>query len=138
VGYRGRITQVYEQNAGSPANRTAQRKAVRDLTKLTGGSVSVYRPVARVRRAGWVEFTVVNNTPVSQTFKVLIGSEEKGSSPLDEVNTADSYRQWRQSFSGPARPTLKVGKATLAIEDGAAYEVYSPAGGPVRLRKMAR
>jgi hypothetical protein len=134
VGYRGRITQVYEQNVGG--NRTAQRRAVRDLTKLTGGSVSIYRPVARVRRAGRVEFTIVNNTSVSRTYKVLIGSVEKETTTLSAVNTVDSYRQGLWNFSGTARPTLKVGNISpLVIEDGAAYELYSLPGGRVGIRK---
>src|SRR5262249_21159083 len=92
VDSRGRITQAYEENVGGNDGRTAQRRAAPDLTKLTGGSVSIYRPVARMRRAGRVEYTIVNNTSASRTYKVLIWSDEIGKATLSAVNTTNSYR----------------------------------------------
>jgi hypothetical protein len=133
VDYRGRITSVFEQNVNG--NRTAQRRAAPDLSKLTGGSVSVYRPVRRASRPGLVEFTIVNNTNVSRTYQLQIGSSLT-SATLGVANTEASYWQRWATFSGNVRPTLKVGTTSLVIEDGAAYELYALPGGQVGIRKL--
>src|SRR5262249_18406906 len=93
VDRRGYVM-VFEQNVGDPANRTAQRRnATTYLRTLTGGSVTIYRPVPRVKRAGQVEFTVVNNTPVSQTYQVRLPGADTETVTLTAANTTSSYRQ---------------------------------------------
>jgi hypothetical protein len=128
VSSLGRITQVYEQNVG--VGRIAQRRAAPDLTKLTGGSVSIYRPVARARRAGYVEYTLVNNTSISRTLTNPSGVT------LTRANTVGSYQDRWVTFSGTARPTLKIASTSLVIEDGAAYELFSLPGGQAGIRRM--
>jgi hypothetical protein len=134
VDSQGRIAQVFEQNVGG---RFAQRRAITDLTRLTGGSVSIYRPVVRATQPGRVEFTIVNNTSVSRTFKILIASSETETTTLSEANTTDSYKDRFVNYSGTARPTLKFEQTSLVIEDGAAYEVFSLPGGQVGIRALA-
>jgi hypothetical protein len=106
-----------------------------DLTKLTGGSVSVYRAVARTPHAGLVEYTLVNNTGASRAVTLQVGSYTS-SGTLDKVNTQGSYRTGSATFSGTARPTLKVGNVSVVIQDGAAYELYTQSNGQVGIRKL--
>jgi hypothetical protein len=133
----GRITQVYEQNItiNGVANRTVMKRTAIDLTKLTGGSVSIYRAVARVPQAGQVEYTIVNNTNASRTVTLQIGSSTSSYS-LDTINTKGSYRTGFATFSGSAKPVLKVGNTSLTIQDGAAYELYTQSNGQVGIRKL--
>jgi hypothetical protein len=133
VNSAGRITQVYEQNVNG--DRTLQRRAALDLSKLTGGSVSVYRPVGRLAQAGRVEYTIVNNTNSARAYTLQIGSYSS-SKTLDRANTQGSYRVGSATFSGAARPVLKVGTTSVTIQDGAAYVLYTMSNGRVGVRRM--
>jgi hypothetical protein len=129
----GRVTQVYEQNVGG--QRTVHRAPAPDWTKLTGGSVTVYRAVPRTPQSGRVEFTVVNNTNTSRTWTLQIGSG-KWNSTLDRANTAGSYLVGVATASAGARPMLVVGNASVEIQDGAGYELYTLANGQVGIRQV--
>lgn len=129
----GRITRVFEQNVNG--NRTAQRRAILDLTKLSGGSVSIYRPVARVNQAGLKEFTIVNNTNSSKTYTLQIGSSSYNNT-LSSANTANSFTtRWAQ-VSGSTAVKLKIGGATVTVEHGAAYELYTTSNGTTGIRRI--
>jgi hypothetical protein len=133
VDSKGRITHVFEQNVNGV--RTARKSAILDLSKLNGGSVSIYRPVARKSVSGTVEFTVVNNTSSSRTISVAFGSKSYSYS-LDKANTARSYSTYVFTFTGSTGPSLKYGSTNLKISDAGAYELYSTSGGGVGLRKI--
>jgi hypothetical protein len=129
----GRVTQVYEQNVDG--QRTVHRGPAPDWTKLTGGSVSVYRAVPRTAQPGRVEFTVVNNTNASRTLSLQIGSQ-KWDTTLDRGNTAGSYLVGVATVSAASRPRLVVANAAVELRDGAGYELYTPANGQVGIRQV--
>jgi hypothetical protein len=128
----GRITWVYEQNDG---NRTVVRSPVPDLGKLSGGSVTVYRPVARTPRPGVVEYTVVNDTPTRRTWTLQIGSS-KWDGTLDRANSAGSYLAGVATVSAGVRAMLVVGDASVEARDGAGYEFFTLANGQVGVRQV--
>ncbi len=133
VDAKGRITKVFEQNWNHI--RKVQLNPIIDLTKLTGGSVSIYRAVARTTHPGLVEFTLVNNTKKTLTYTLQTGSS-KTNDTVTQADTANSYRTWTASYSGSARPTLKIGNASLQVRDGVAYELYTLSNGQVGIREV--
>lgn len=133
VDSNGRITKVYEQNVNG--NLTVQKDAAIDLKTLASGTVSVYRPVARVAQAGTMEFTVVNNTNSTRSFNVQVGNWT-GTHTLTKANTAGSYETASVSFSGSVKPMIKIGGVSVQIQDGAAYELYTKSDGQVGIRKI--
>lgn len=133
VDSRGRITKVYEQNVNG--NRTVQKHDMLDLSKLNGGSVSIYRAVARANPAGLREFTIVNNTSSSKTYTLQIGSSNF-SSTLTAANTANSYSTRTATFSGNATVKLKIGNSSITVEQGAAYELFTMSNGSTGIRRI--
>jgi hypothetical protein len=121
----GRVTAVYQQNFNGV--RAVTRQPL-DLTQLTSGYVKVYRPLARSAVAGRYQFTVVNNTGAA------VGVVERAGTgwaayTLSRANTAPSYQVRGWTTYGGARPTITAGGHTIAVTDGAAYEVYSTGTG---------
>jgi hypothetical protein len=125
VDSNGRITKVYEQNIGG--DRTVRLSNILDLSKLNGGSVTIYRAEARTTAAGKYEFTVVNNTGSSQTVTGKIGSFSLPQT-LTKANTANSYKTWSLSTSGSSKPTISVGGTSFTVSHGGAYELYMSNG----------
>lgn len=133
VDSQGRITKVYEQNVNG--DRTVRRHTAFDLRTLAGGSVGVYRPVARVAQAGLREFTIVNHTKSAQNFTIQVGTWTGGRS-LTASNTAGSFQTGSVTFSGSVKPMFKIGNFSVEIRDGAAYELYTRADGAVGIRRV--
>lgn len=133
VDANGRITKVFEQNVGG--KRTVQRNNAVDLTKLTSGSVAIYRPNARVDQPGRLQYTIVNNTPSNQTFVRQVGTQSTTLS-LGKANTVGSYRYvWLTPNS--AAVTLKAGTSAVQIQNAGAYELYLTTAGQVAVRRMS-
>lgn len=129
----GRVTAVYQQNFAGV--RVVTRQPL-DLRGLMAGSVTVYRPAARVATAGVFRFSVVNNTtaPVWVTERAGTGVATYA---LSKADTTASYQaRWWTTYGG-VRPVLTVAGRSVVIEDGAGYEIYRTAAGAVALRKLA-
>ncbi len=137
VDSHGAITEVFEQN--SNGHRVAERHPLRNLESIEGGTVSIYRPEPRARQPGRWEYTTVNDTDAPCTYTLQIGARIWNVT-LDKANTEGSYRVSFASFSGGAGPgpipTIKIGNASVQIEDGAGYELYSISKGQVAIRKI--
>jgi hypothetical protein len=133
VDSKGRITQVFEQNVNG--DRTAQKRAIMDLSKLTGGSVSVYRPVARKVETGRFAFTVVNNTSGSKSYSLTIGNKTTSYS-IGKSNAKDSYKTHWVKYTGSQTPTIKVGSTSLTLRDAGAFEIYTNSSGSTSLRRI--
>jgi hypothetical protein len=120
----GRITQVFEQ--GVDGDHTAKRGAAIELSKLTGGSVSVYRPVPRAVESQ-VEFTLVNNTKseVTVTRPALSPLSPKAVT-LTATGTTNSFQAWQHAGSGEVK--LAVNGRWYTFEDGAGYEIVTLSG----------
>jgi hypothetical protein len=131
VDGHGRVTAVYQQNAKGARYVTRDRL---DLSQLVSGTVRIYRPQARAAPAGWYRFTVVNNAGpgVYVTERAGLGASTYG---LAQTDTAWSYqtRVWQSSV----RPVLRVGGASIAVDDGAAYEVYRQWNGALGIRRVS-
>lgn len=133
VDSKGRITHVFEQNVNG--NRTAQKRAILDLSKLTGGSVSIYRPVARKTESGRYAFTVVNNASSSKSYSITYGSTKKSYS-IGKANASDSHKTHWIKYTGSATPTIKVGSTSLTLRDGGAFEIYTTSSGSSSIRRI--
>jgi hypothetical protein len=131
VDGNGRVTSVYQQNFGG--NRTVTRNGL-DLNQLIGGYVKVYRPLARVDLAGRSQFTIVNNTGAAVGVVERAGSAW-ASYTLGKANQANSYQIRTWTTYGGVKPTIRVAGQTIAVEHGAAYEVYHTGSG-VSIRKI--
>lgn len=116
VDAAGRVTQVFQQNItsnGGPANRTDTLSPL-DLAGLTGGTVAVYRPIARVATPGSTTFSVVNNATTPETVALsglvvtLTGANTTGSSMTFTAN-------------GPTQ--VVVNAQAIAASDGAGYQI---------------
>jgi hypothetical protein len=127
----GRVTAVYQQNFNGV--RAVTRQPL-DLSQLVAGSVKVYRPLARPTVAGRFNFTVVNNTGAAVPVTERAGASWS-SYWLSRANTWSSYQIRGWTTTG-VRPTITVAGKSIAVDDGAAYEVYTPAGGGVAIRKL--
>lgn len=133
VDGNGRITKVFEQNVGG--NRTVRRNNAVDLTKLTGGTVTIYRPTPRVDQPRRLEFTVVNNTNSSQTYTRQIGSSSS-TLTLDKANTVGSYRFVWLTVPNGATASLRIGNSSVQIRNAGAYELYTAASGRTAIRAL--
>lgn len=132
VDTSGRITKVFEQNVGG--KRTVQRNNAIDLTKLTSGSVAIYRPNARVDRPGRLEYTIVNNTNSSQMFVRQVGSRSTNLA-LDKANTVGSYKYVWLTPNGDA-VSLKIGNSSVRLQNAGAYELYMTPSGKAAVRRV--
>jgi hypothetical protein len=123
----GRPTAVYQQNFNGVRVITEESL---DLSRLTSGFVKIYRALPRTQITGRYQFTMVNNTGAS-----LRAVERAGSSAaayrLSPANSLGSYQVRRWSTYGGARPTIVVGSSSIAVRDGAAYEIYDGWDGPM-------
>ena len=135
VDTAGRITQVYEENAGSGADkRRLQLNPAIDFGTLTGGSVSVYRAVPRRTKSGLVEWTVVNNTGAGRVYTVRTkGRDQKAI--IDGGDTFGGFQIGSSKFTGAVGPVIEFGPTALTIQDGGAYELFADADGRVGLRQ---
>ena len=131
VDWAGQVTAVYQQNFNEARYVTRQPL---DLSQLIAGSVKVYRPLARTPVAGRYQFTIVNNTGAPVTAVDRAGTGVAAYS-LTRGDSAWSYQHRTWSTTGGVRPTITVAGKTIAVQDGAAYEVYVRAGGSVAIRK---
>lgn len=131
VDSSGRVTKVYEQNLGNGGvkgvNRTVTLRPL-DLSKLTGGFVRAYRPIARTAQTGHYEFTITNNAATSQTLD-LLGK----SFTLTSSNTTNSYATYTASGS---RPSLTLNGKSFALDDGAGYQIVG-SGKSITLQKLS-
>lgn len=125
VDSSGRILKVYEQNIGG--DRTVRLSNVPNLSKLTGGSVTVYRAEKIQNIVGKVEFIVINNTNSSKTVTQTIGNDKSNFS-LTAANTASSETTRWNTFSGNPAKTLSIGNSSVSLIHGAVYELYTVSG----------
>ena len=138
VDKAGRITEVYDQNItiNGTKYRTVKRHKAIDLTKLTGGAVSIYRPVTRVPETGLVEFIIINNTNAKSTVIFQRGTTVSKFTP-DKANTRGSFLSIKVKISGTGDAMLKVGNTSVKIEDGTLYEMFTQKNGQDGIRKLS-
>lgn len=133
VDSQGRITKVYEQNYNSI--RKVRLTTPKDISKLTGGFVTIYRPVSRYSTPGFIEYTIVNKTLQDRTYKSKIGDSNSDTS-LTSYDTAHSYKSRSMKFHGSVIPTIGIGSSTVKVKDGSAYEIYLKSDGKVAIRLL--
>ena len=63
-------------------------------------------------------------------------SASSWNSTLSGANTAGSYWAASVTFWGSVVPTLRVGSSSIALTDGAAYELYTMSNGLVGIRRL--
>jgi hypothetical protein len=130
VNSQGLPGSVYQQNFSSKRYETSNTL---DLTRLTGGFVRIYQPVARKPVADLYEYTVVNNSTASQTYSATVGTYVSRST-LTAADTTYSYTE--QYFtSSIGAPTLKVGNSSIKVTDNASYEIYG-SGSTVAIHRI--
>jgi hypothetical protein len=123
VNSQGQPSMVYQQNFNSQRYETLSSL---DLTKLTSGFVRIYQPTARSAKPGLYEFSVVNDSPTSQTFTASIGSFSSKTT-LGVSATANSYVTEYFTTSAGA-PTLKVNNSSVKVVDNGAYRISGSGG----------
>lgn len=129
----GMPTQVFEQNYNGV--RTLGKNAI-DLTKLKQGWVRIYRPKARVNRAGQYKFSLVNNVASAQSVTLKIGTVSVSTFSLTAANTWTSYSTRWMTSSSPTKPTLVLPSgSSITLDTAGGYELYSGTGGKVMVRK---
>jgi hypothetical protein len=128
----GHVTAVYQQNFNGARAVTWQPL---DLSQLVAGTVKVYRPLPRTATATRFQFTLVNNTGTSVAVTERAGTGVS-SYWLSRTNTTWSY-QIRTWVTTGARPTIVVAGKTIAVDDMAAYEIYTGPGGVPAIRKLS-
>jgi hypothetical protein len=133
VDAQGRPTSVFEQNVNG--RRTMVRSSI-DLTKLTGGRVSIYRAEPRIAVPGRVEFTLTNNIARNVPVAMSVGPYAVGSTLIGTANQWNSYQtRWLRTPPGmPLR--LTVGTTTVTIQNGAGYEIFTLANGQPSIRRI--
>lgn len=117
----GRITKAFEQNVGG--NRPVQRNNAVDLTKLNGGTVTIYRPTPRGDKPGRLEFTVVNNTGSSRTYTRQVGSFSAVAT-LDKASTMGSCEHYLSAVRAGATAPLQMNGSSVTNRNASAYELY--------------
>jgi hypothetical protein len=135
VNARGLPTKVYEQNVAANGALTEQRWVhvdPIDVTTLRQGWVRVYRPMARSDAPGQFKFTIVNNTPISKTVFITMGT---ASFPiyLMPAHTTLSYLTQVVTTWGGIVPMLTLGGATTPIANGGGYQITAGSGTVQRL-----
>jgi hypothetical protein len=132
VDAAGRVTAVYQQNFNGV--RAVARHPL-DLSTLVAGTVKVYRPIPRLAAPGRFRFSIVNSTGASVAVTEQAGSGSAAYT-LTRADTAASYQaRWWVTYGG-ARLILTAAGRSVAVEDGAGYEVYRTAAGAVAIRKL--
>ena len=133
VDTQGRIIKVYEQNYSSI--RKVRLTTPKDVSKLTGGFVTIYRPATRFTSSGLIEYTIVNNTFQNRSYTTKVGSSNWETS-LTSYDTATSYRAAYVTFKGSATPTIGIGSNTVNVKDAKAYEIHLKSDGKAAIRLL--
>ena len=137
VDSHGRPTQVYEQNVGvngkGPGSGAHDRTDRLDTlavnaNTLTSGTVHIYRAIRRADAAGKVQFSVVNDTTLSQTVTVYFNGQNQGTISLDAFNTAGSYKTAWFSNTGRGSWSIGINGRTVALTNAGGYEVFAANG----------
>ncbi len=126
-----RPTAVFQQNFNNV--RTVQSATI-DITKLTAGSLRIYRPKARLDAANTWKFTVVNNATTAQTYTVVVGTTTVSTVSDTAANTAGSFRVHKVGSTGTV-PAVVDGSASVYVQNAKGDEIY---GSPVALRQLAQ
>jgi hypothetical protein len=137
VNPQGYPTFVFEQNSGSendPRLRTVQRNPV-DLTRITGGTASIYRPKTMEYERNRYKFAVVNNAGTKQAAQVFFDNALVANLSANKTTSRGSYpTAW---LAGTGVPTLRLSNGkNIRIEDRACYEIYQITKTDVGIRKM--
>ncbi len=132
VDDNGKITKIYDQNIGS--ERKVFYRDAYDLSKLTDGKVTVYRPVKRPDE-GRLEFTVRNETSKDIDCEIVKGNSTS-SFKLTAKDTTGCYTARWISASTTDKIKLKVGTASVTLSQAGGYEVYTQAG-KLAIRKLS-
>jgi hypothetical protein len=121
----GRPTKVYEQNFNGV--RTMAVHAI-NLSRLTGGWLRIYHPVARPNVSGRYEFTIVNNSSSRQT--ITVNGKPKTLTP---ANTAGSYTSY---WATGGQPSLTLnGNSPYKLDNAAGYQIVG-SGSAATLKKL--
>ena len=125
-----RPTAVFQQNFGGV--RTVQSATI-DMTKLTAGSLRIYRPKARLDATNVWKFTVVNNESTAQTYTVMVGTTTVSTVSDTAVNTAGSFHVHKVGTTGTV-PAIVDGAATIYVQNALGDQV---SGTPVALQQLS-
>lgn len=143
VDSQGNVAAIYEQNVPNATKRDNGRYVQRrklDLNRLVaglrGGWLRVYRPVARPKKEGRLEFTIVNNTKLKVSVQIDSGpNNERQIVRMTQASTIDSYHLLLRT---PQQVAIVLGAQAMPAEDGAGYEIYRTSKGVAEIRKLKR
>jgi hypothetical protein len=101
---------------------------------MVAGYVRVYRPDSRKIEAGQYEFTVVNNT-ISNISVATETANSTSYKSLTPSNTTASFASSRY-YGATGGVSVRVAGRSMAVVDGAGYEIYSLPDGTPGIRKL--
>ncbi len=125
-----RPTAVFQQNFGGV--RTVKVASI-DVTKLTAGSLRIYRPISRITATNVWKFTVVNNVATSQTYSVIVGVSAVSTINLTTANTASSFRIHKVITTGTV-PAVISGAASIFASNAKGNAIL---GSPITISQLS-
>ncbi len=130
VDSSGRVTKVFQQNMstnGGAAVRVDTLGAL-DMSKLTGGYVRVYRPVARVAIPLSAQFTMVNNAATAE--RVTFYGSAVAFTPADTTGS-----MFTLAATGTTTPRVVLNGVTYTMADDAGYQIVG-AGASATIQRI--
>jgi hypothetical protein len=113
------------------------KTAAIDVTQLSQGWIRIYRPIARVDADNSWKFTVVNNTPSSQSFTVMYGITTVSSQTASSANTSGSFYVFKITTDGTV-PCVVNDDNTIYVETGKGNEIFSTSSNTTSLRQLSQ